>query len=232
MSYQPDQLIVATDATQLIEDVANNIVSYAQSCVDKHQQFNIALAGGSTPASLYQALTNKPMPWHACHFYFGDERMVAHDHLDSNYAMARRTLFDHAPIAADNIHPIPTDCDDPRQCAAQYAQQLDITQVMDLVLLGIGTDGHTASLFPDTDILDKTDSNAAACYVEKLGAWRISMTYPFINKSKQVIILIQGKGKREIVDAILNQEHTSQYPVTKVRPAGELIWHLDEAAIK
>jgi len=235
MSYQPDQVLVSDDANSLFTDCAKNIIAYANECVRKRGSCHIVLAGGSTPERLYLALSSSPltgqMPWPSCQFYFGDERMVAHDHADSNYAMARRALFDRAPVPKANIHPIPTDCTQASDCAAAYETLLSAVPSLDLVLLGIGQDGHTASLFPDTDILDETQKNVSAVYVNKLHAWRISLTYAFINRAKRVMILVQGADKAAIVQQIFNGEQQHLYPVTAIRPQGELIWNLDQEAM-
>ncbi len=234
MPYKPDQLLISPDPDRLFLECAQNIVEYANECVKLRGLFSIALAGGSTPQRLYQQLSSQPlaeqMPWKSCQFYFGDERMVAHDHSDSNYAMAKQALFDRAPVPADNVHPIPTDCAQAQDCADKYQQQLAATPSLDLVLLGMGADGHTASLFPGTDILSEQQKDVAAVYVDKLAAWRISLTYPCINRSKRVIVLAQGEGKAAIVEEILRGDKPEVYPLTRVRPKGQLIWHLDRDA--
>jgi len=236
MPYKPDQLIISDDSMQLFLDTAKNIVEYAKQCVKARGSFHFVLAGGSTPEKLYLQLSSellsKQMPWPSCHFYFGDERMVAHDHADSNYGMAKRSLFDLAPVPAENIHAIPTHCHTPQECAALYEKEVADTPSQDLVLLGIGQDGHTASLFPDTDILEEKHKNATAVFVPKLNSWRISLTYPYINQSRRVIILIQGDNKSTIVKQLLESTETDKYPVTSVRPVGQLIWQLDKDAYK
>ena len=234
MSYHPDQLIVSDNSVQLFQDSAENIVEYVRQCVKLRNICHIALAGGSTPQKLYQTLSCSPLseqiPWSSCHFYFGDERMVAHDHKDSNYLMAKQSLFDPASVPNDNIHAIPTHCQLQQDCADLYAQELIDVPVLDLVLLGIGQDGHTASLFPGTAILNETTKNVSAVFVKKLDAWRISLTSVYINKARCVMVLIQGHGKNAIVKQLLTQEDTGQYPITTIRPDGQLIWHIDKEA--
>jgi len=207
---------------------------YVNACIDERGACHIALAGGSTPERLYLALSSEPLtkqiPWHACHFYFGDERMVAHDHSDSNYAMARRALFDRVPIPAKNIHPVPTHCEQAADCAGEYETVISKISSLDLVLLGIGQDGHTASLFPNTEILTETQRLVSAVFVDKLQSWRISLTYPCINRARRVIILAQGTGKASIIQQILHSEKFMSYPISQVRPQGDLIWHLDQEA--
>jgi len=234
MTYKPDQLLISETTESLFLDVASSICDIANICVRKNGIFNLALAGGSTPEKLYSTLSSASyidkMPWQFSHFYFGDERMVTHDHADSNYLMAKRTLFDRAPIPAQNIHPVPTDCIDAKTCAEQYAASVSHVDSFDMILLGMGDDGHTASLFPQTGILDEKIKKVAAVYVEKMNSWRISMTYQVLNDAQRVLVLIQGEKKQAIVKNVLYGDNSTQYPITAVRPAGKLIWHMDRAA--
>lgn len=235
MGYSPDKLIISNSADELFKEAAACIAQYANECVQTRGVFSIALAGGGTPKRLYQQLTSSPLieqiPWASCHFYFGDERMVPHDHDDSNYAMAHKSLFERAPIPAGNIHPIPTDCDTAQECANRYAQEIGNLPGLDLVLLGIGQDGHTASLFPGTDILHEDTRPVSAVYVEKFRSWRISMTYPLINRAKQAIVLISGSDKSDIVHQVLNTDNPDvSFPIQGIRPLGRLSWFVDKDA--
>lgn len=234
MPYKPDQILVSENTETLFQETAMDICAYATECVDRNGIFNIALAGGSTPKQLYETLSSPlcldNMPWQHSHFYFGDERMVPHDHKDSNYLMAKRALFDHAPVPAENIHPVPTHYETAEACAAQYANEISLIDRFDLVLLGMGNDGHTASLFPGTDILQEKVKRAAAVFIAQMNSWRISLTYPAINKAERVLVLVKGEDKQSMVKEVLYGKHQSQYPVTGVRPAGKLIWRLDRAA--
>jgi len=234
MPYKPDHILISDTTESLFRDVANSITDYAIECINRHGRFNIALAGGSTPKQLYQTLASPPnlerIPWQHCHFYFGDERMVPHDNKQSNYLMARQSLFDSVPVPASNIHPIPTDCDHAEDCASQYEMEITRLDALDLVLLGMGDDGHTASLFPGTDILKEQDKLVAAVFVAAMDSWRISLTYPTLNQARRVIILVKGTDKQTMVNNVLYSRNASKYPVTGVRPAGELIWHMDSDA--
>ena len=235
MKYSPDTIVVSDTGEQLYQQLADSITQLAIESVKIKGIFNMVLAGGSTPERLYKTLATEPcrsaIPWQFCHFYFGDERFVPHTHTDSNYRMVRQALFDRIPVPPANIHPVPTNCDTPAICAERYETEIDQVARIDLVLLGIGDDGHTASLFPETDILQEHDRKVAAVYVKKLDSWRISLTYPALNNADCVIILVKGKTKRTIVDSILNMEDSAQYPVTGVRPVnGELVWYLDRDA--
>lgn len=227
--------------------VVNAILQKANTAIEQHGAFHLALAGGGTPKSIYELMAREPyhsvFPWDKMHFYFGDERCVPADHADSNYRMAREALLAKVPVPESNVHPVVIDQQDIPASAQRYEDELknqlprhetDITAVLDLVLLGIGDDGHTASLFPGTPILNEKEKWVDAVYVEKFSAWRISMTYPLINAAANVYVIAAGSGKSEILNAVLagegKQPGGTQYPVQGIRPAGELIWYLDEAA--
>ena len=239
----PTDIQVFSDRAELSRAAADTLVRYARQAVQDHGKFYLALAGGSTPKQLYQLLSLAPyrdeIPWQDTHIYFGDERMVPHDHADSNFGMASEALFHNVPIPETQIHPIPTDCPDAHECARQYHETLSKIPEhedgkaprFDLILLGMGTDGHTASLFPGTAILQETRCNAAAEYVDKLDSWRISITYPVINHAHHVIILVSGEDKAEMIGHILRKMDIS-VPIQGVRPDGLLQWMLDTDAAK
>jgi 6-phosphogluconolactonase len=225
--------------------VVNAILQTANVAIEQRDAFHLALAGGSTPKSVYELMAREPyhsvFPWNKMHFYFGDERCVPADHADSNYRMAREALLSKVPVPEGNVHPIVIDQDNNSASAQRYEDELknhlprnDTAAVLDLVLLGIGDDGHTASLFPGTPILNEKVKWVDAVYVEKFAAWRISMTYPLINAAANVFVIAAGSGKSDILNAVLagegKQSGGGQYPVQGIRPAGELIWYLDEAA--
>ena len=169
--------------------------------------------------------------WSKCQFFFGDERWVPHDHPDSNFAMAKKSLFSQIAIPSANIHPIPTQCQTAAECAADYEKQIKLYNQFDLVLLGIGTDGHTASLFPDTSILNENTKKVAAVFVDKLNTWRISLTYPGLNNSRRVIVLVQGSSKAKIIKEIMTPNHQQHFPVSRLSPTGDLIWCMDRDAM-
>lgn len=224
------------------EAVADAIVVKASQAVQAHGSFHIALAGGSTPKSIYELMATdryqKQIPWSKTHVYFGDERCVPADHPDSNYRMATEALLAKVPLPENNIHPMRIDLSNIAASAERYEEELKnslpdngATAVFDLILLGIGDDGHTASLFPGTDILEEVGKWAAAVYVEKFDAWRISLTYPVINAAANVFIIAAGSGKQHILKQVLTSESTDDaFPVQRVHPAGELTWYLDTAA--
>ncbi len=231
------ELKILPDATSLIEAAAEHFVQTARAAIAKRGVFYVALAGGSTPKGLYQKLATSPyleqVDWARVHLFFGDERCVPHTHEDSNFKMAREAMIDHLPIPQDNVHPVPTESGDAKTAAAQYAQTMEAVlqdQPLDLVLLGLGPDGHIASLFPDTDALTVTDARTTSLYVEKFASWRVTMTYPVINAARQVIVFISGAAKADIVAAI-QSEKVSDLPVQRLDPQGEYFWFMDKAAV-
>jgi 6-phosphogluconolactonase len=205
-----------------------------------HAPFTVALAGGSTPKRLYELLAAEPyrerVRWQDVEFFFGDERAVPPEHPDSNYGMARRALLDHVPARA---HRMAAEQDDVRGYARLLSERVtarrDGVPALDLVLLGIGEDGHTASLFPGTAALAEHTRWVVMNDVPQLGTRRMTLTYPVLNAAARVWVLIAGAGKRamvaECVAAFARAEEPPARPILGVRPTeGELIWFLDEAA--
>lgn len=198
----------------------------------------VALSGGSTPKLLYQILTNEPfrerVPWAQTHFFWSDERHVPPDHPESNYRMANEALLSHVPVPPDNVHRIPSENPNAADAASDYERTLiNVTGSnlprLDLILLGLGPDGHTASIFPGSDVLNETERLVAAPWVEKLKTYRITMTLPLINNAAAVVFLVSGAEKAEIVRDVL--EGPKQYPAQYVNPSsGELLWMLDKDA--
>jgi 6-phosphogluconolactonase len=204
--------------------------------------FAICLSGGSTPRRLYQLLASPPlrdrMPWNRLNFFFGDERFVPPDHPDSNFRMVREALFDRAPVPAGNIHAVPTLGLSPQDAAdaygralAQYygASVLDPDRpLFDLTLLGLGEDGHTASLFPGNAALNERARWAVAVIGARDEA-RITLTYPALESSAEVAFLVAGKAKRDILARVRAGEEA--LPAARVRPVGRLHWFADAAAL-
>lgn len=236
--------IVKPDIDIVCLKAAEDILRLAQQCVADNGEFTIALAGGTTPKRLFQVLAKPPfsnaIPWGKTHIFFGDERAVDPTHRDSNYAMARKYLLSKISIDPLRIHRIQAELE-PKDAADAYNTILkallplnsDKRPVFDLVLLGLGDDGHVASLFPDTDILSVTDKHAAAVWVESKNTWRISITLPTINSARNVWLLVTGKGKCDIVDHIFKYPSVAKpLPVELLKPQAGLTWYLDEAAAK
>jgi len=199
----------------------------------------IALSGGSTPKDVYAALAQKPeINWSAVRLYWGDERMVPPDHADSNYRMTKEALLDHIAIPEENIFRIKGELP-PEKAAEDYERKLAQSfnsnpPVFDLILLGLGEDGHTASLFPDTEILNERRRTAAAVFVPKLDTWRVSLTFPVLNQAKEVLFLVAGESKADMVKQILEDPKSDfSRPASMVSPVdGKLTWFLDSLAAR
>ena len=236
-----NKTICATTA-ELNHLVARRWATLAAEAIRDHGAFHVALAGGSTPQQLYTTLAGadyaRQIDWTCVHIYFGDERHVPPDHEDSNYAMAYHALLKHVPVATGHVHRIRCENSDARDVAGDYARELEASlprneqqqPVLDLVLLGLGPDGHIASLFPGTDILEQHDAPVAAVYVEKLSAWRVSLTYPVIDRARHIFILVTGSNKAAIVRDVFKGHKGPVYPVERLRPEGQLHWYLEQSA--
>lgn len=240
------ELLVYADADALYAAAADRWLELAEDAIADQGEFHVALAGGNTPRGLYRLLAQTPykqaIDWPHVHIYFGDERCVASDHPDSNYRMAYETLLSQVPIPPEQIHRIPADMADHQAAAEAYSSTLkhclpSVYQlpIFDLVLLGIGDDGHIASLFPGTPALDESNRLTTAVYVEKFNSWRISLTLPVINNASHIIILASGDAKAAILKQILGNRATQQQPplpAQRVRARGELAWLVDAAAAR
>jgi 6-phosphogluconolactonase len=200
-------------------------------------RFYLALAGGSTPERLYELLAQPPfrdgMPWHALEIFFGDERSVPPDHPDSNYGMAHRALLSKVPVTAHRMVAESGEAEAyERLVRDRVVERRDGVPAFDLILLGMGKDGHTASLFPGTAALSETARLVVMNDVPQMKTRRMTFTYPLINAAKRVWVLVPGADKREKVAeclAALKKPGERPYPVTGVRPShGELVWWLDE----
>ncbi|MHB1239171.1 MAG: 6-phosphogluconolactonase, partial [Gammaproteobacteria bacterium] len=177
--------------------------------------------------------------WHRVHLFFGDERSVPHDHPDSNYRMARETLLERVPVAAEHVHPITARVARIRQDAWDYGRllcrELPLTPSgvprFHVILLGLGPDGHVASLFPGTCIQHETRLPTGAVYVPRLKTWRISLTYPVLNQADHILLLAEGEGKADIVARARQRAATSDLlPIQRIEPVGTMEWFLDRAA--
>ncbi|AHE99140.1 6-phosphogluconolactonase [Thioalkalivibrio paradoxus ARh 1] len=202
----------------------------------------MALAGGNTPRRLYRLLAGPPyalsIPWDRVRLFLGDERWVPVDHPDSNARMVREALL-AGLLEAPAFFPMPTDAEDPEQAARRYHECL-VREVpsdagngvprLDLVLLGMGDDGHTASLFPGTPVLDASEP-VAAVFVPRLDSWRLSLTLPLLNAARHVLFLVTGADKAATLARVLGDGPRRTLPASLVRPAdGELEWHVDREA--
>jgi 6-phosphogluconolactonase len=232
-------LRVYNDARELSEAAARMFVEEARRRIDESGRFAVALAGGSTPKVTYEILAREyggpeDLDWSKVHAFFGDERSVPPDHEDSNYRMAREALLSHVPVGS--VHRMRGEME-PREAAALYEKELEEffggPPVLDLVLLGIGEDGHTASLFPDTPALDARDRWAVENPVEKLNTTRLTLTVPAVDAARKVAFLVAGEGKAEALEEILEGDaNPHKYPAKLVRPEAELAWMVDRAAAR
>jgi 6-phosphogluconolactonase len=230
-------LRVYNDAPKLSEAAAQIFVEEARRRIDESGRFAVALAGGSTPKMAYEILAREyggpeDLDWGVVHAFFGDERTVPPDHEDSNYRMAQEALLSRVPVGS--VHRMRGEME-PREAAALYGKELEEfvggTPVLDLVLLGIGEDGHTASLFPRTPALDVRDRWAVENPVEKLDTVRLTLTVPTINAARTVVFLVAGEGKAEALKQILESDADPRdYPAKFVQPATGPVWLVDEAA--
>lgn len=200
----------------------------------------VALSGGSTPARLYELLAEPEcrdrVPWARVHWFFGDEHFVPPDDPRSNFALFQRTVLAHVPVPDENVHPIPTVGVTPDRAADSYAQELQRyygatvlgadRPLFDVVLLGLGEDGHTASLLPGSAALEERSTWVTAV-VDARPEPRISLTYPALESCRNCLFLVAGSAKKAILGAVLRGE---DYPATRLRTRGECIWFVDRAA--
>jgi 6-phosphogluconolactonase len=236
-----DNVKVVPDAAALAQTTAEFIVTLAADAIRARGHFSIGLSGGSTPRRLFELLATDDfaprIDWANVHIFWGDERCVPPDHPDSNYQMAQVTLLAHVPLPEGNIHRMQGEID-PAQAAARYEADLrdffgtERLPRFDLLLQGMGDDGHTASLFPGTAALSERDRWVVANHVQKLDAWRITLTVPVINAAAHVVFLVSGSSKAETVRAVLQGPHQpNTLPSQYIQPHdGQLLWMVDAAA--
>lgn len=221
---------------ELAEAAARAFVEEAAKTIDERGRFAVALAGGSTPKATYEILARDhagEVDWPNVHVFFGDERTVPPDNEDSNYRMARESLLGLVPVGS--VHRMRGELP-PDEAAASYEDELreffgEAPPVLDLVMLGIGEDGHTASLFPGTPALEVTDRLVVANPVPKLDTTRLTLTVPVLNDARKVLFLVAGEGKTAALAEILEGEADPRtYPAKLVHPPGGPIWMVDHAA--
>jgi 6-phosphogluconolactonase len=227
----------------LFQAAGDEFIRRATDAVGQRQRFAVALSGGSTPKSLYTLLAanaSSSLPWDRMFFFFGDERHVPPDDPESNYRMANESLLSKVPVPAANVFRIPAENPDATAAAEAYQQTLEQFFAVkpgefprfDLVLLGMGPDGHTASLFPETAALKETSRLVVANCVEKLKTSRITFTFPLLNAAHSVTFLVSGIDKAPALHEVLEGNAPGEkYPSKLVRPEnGKLIWFVDRAA--
>jgi 6-phosphogluconolactonase len=240
MPAQPEIRILKT-ATDLFEAAAAEFTAQASAAVRANGRFTVALSGGSTPKTLYSLLATKPgIPWDKIYFFWGDERHVPPDQPESNYRMANEALLSRVPVHPENIFRIHSEEKDAAAAALQYEQTLtDFFHLspgqfprFDLIFLGVGPDGHTASLFPDTAALNEKTHLVVANWVPKFNTFRITFTFPVLNAAACVTFLSSGADKASILHEVLDNNRAG-LPSQRVRPVnGQLIWLVDEPAAR
>ena len=239
MRSQP-QVRVLGSPPELFRAAAKSFCDIGSRAIQEHSRFTVALSSGSTPRALHQELVNfhSRLPWKQVFFFWGDERHVPPDDPESNYRMANETLLSKLPIPAEHIFRIQAEMSDAGAAAQAYEQTLRTFfrlppgsfPTFDFVLLGMGRDGHTASLFPGTTALEEKQHWVVANWVEKLRAFRITLTYPVLNHAANVMFLVSGDEKADMVAKAL-KEPTANLPCQRVKPIeGELLWFLDHGA--
>jgi 6-phosphogluconolactonase len=232
---------VAEDSAELAERAASEFVLRVDEAVASRGVFRAALAGGSTPERLYRLLAEDgTVPWERIQVFFGDERHVPPDHADSNFRLAYVAMLSKVPIPPANIYRWRSESADVDAAAQEYERTLrevfgskdpEVPR-FDLVLLGLGADGHTASLFPGSDALDETRRLAAAPWVEELGAYRLTLTPPVLNAAHHVLFLVSGAAKSGTLKRVLEGERDPrELPAQIVEPSeGQVMWLVDQEA--
>lgn len=239
------RVVVSKNLDELSANAAAEFVRIANDAIDHRGFFLVALSGGSTPKALFHKLIIAHIDWSKAFFFFGDERNVPPNDEQSNFRMANETLFEPLGVGAANVFRWTTELPSSQEVATDYAVQLESLNAMkppayaggtdprfDLILLGMGTDGHTASLFPQTTALDETEKLAVANWVPQLDTWRYTLTFLVINNARNVMFLVVGADKAETLkDVFEGERRPDELPAQSVLPAdGELFWFVDEAA--
>jgi 6-phosphogluconolactonase len=217
-------------------DAANFIIDLAHKALAERNEFRIALSGGNTPRPVYTEIARigRDLPWERVFFTFGDERCVPPEDEQSNYRMARENLFVPAAIPERSIARMRGEID-PQIAAQEYQDHLDLLATQrgeqiyrhDLILLGLGEDGHTASLFPGTVALEEVVRRVVANFVPKLNAWRLTFTFPLINHARHICFLVNASKHADLIERVLQGD--PQFPASRVQPTmGDVTWILGQ----
>lgn len=234
------EILVYENASALRESVANKIIELSSEFIHAHGRFTIALSGGSTPSGLYALLAtpfySKQIDWKKVYVFWGDERMVDLNDDENNGHSAQKILLDKINIPHENFYRVNTSST-PGDAARDYENKLKTffnnpLPSFDLILLGMGTNGHTASLFPHTDILNETTSLVKEVYLEEHNSYRISFTIPLINNASNIFFLVSGNEKATILHSVLNGKYQpASYPAQFIKPkSNNLYWFTDKLA--
>jgi 6-phosphogluconolactonase len=233
---------VFADIDALSRGALEELLRIVREGVGRSGRCAISLSGGHTPEKMFALWSSDEYrdqtPWDGVHLFWGDERYVPKTDPLSNYAMTKRTLLDRVPIRASNVHPMPTDFEKPEDAAKAYEAELRAyfrkeAPAFDAQLLGLGGEGHTASLFPGNPALDEKSAWCLAVTVPATPPRRLTLTYPLINQAHYTYFLVAGKEKKAILAAIEAETDpkSSQYPAARVQPASGVYWYLDQAAV-
>lgn len=240
------EIRILPDANAVAQTAADEFVKLAREAIQRKGTFMVALSGGSTPKALYSLLAERTqnhigpeVPWAQIHLFWGDERHVSPDHADSNYRMAYEAMISKVPIPAQSVHRVHAENKDAAAAAAEYDEtlvkvfNLSDKQLprFDLILLGMGPDGHTASLFPGSSGVQELSKRVVANWVQKFNSFRITFTRPVLNNGAEVLLLVSGADKAPALSEVMGAGDPNTYPVKYVQPTGgKLIWLLDKAA--
>jgi 6-phosphogluconolactonase len=235
-------LLIYKTKSELLEDLADYIIAIAEKAIAEKDCFNFVLTGGNSPKELYEILATtyrEKLDWSKVFFFIGDERNVPPGHESYNGLLAKKSILDPLNIAADHIFFVDTTLA-PEKAAIEYAKAIThhfdgADLAFDLILLGMGDDGHTASLFPGTDILASKEVTVESVFVEKLATYRISFTAPLINKAKNIAFLVFGEAKAEALKHVIEDDpkNTHLYPSQLIDPIdGSVTWFVDSDAAK
>jgi 6-phosphogluconolactonase len=233
-------LLIYKTKAELLNDLAEYIIAIGEKAIAENDRFNFVLTGGNSPKELYQMLAttySEKLDWTKVYFFVGDERNVPPGHESYNGLMAKKSILDPLNVAADHIFFVDTTLA-PEKAAIEYAKAINehfdgADLSFDLILLGMGDDAHTASLFPETDVLNSAEVTVDSVYVDKLSTYRITFTAPLINKAKNVAFLVFGESKAEAIKHVIEdeQKNTKLYPSQLIDPIdGGLTFFLDAEA--
>lgn len=240
-SFVREEIYIFTDRESLSHKAASMVTTLAAGTIEAKGMFSIALSGGDTPKRLFTLLGSEysqSVQWSHVHFFWVDERCVPKHHEQSNFKNAYESWLSRVAVPERNIHRIRGELS-PEQGAAHYEDEMrrlfgrQGLPSFDLIILGMGGDGHTASLFPGTSSLEEKERLAIPVYVDKLKSWRITLTLPVLNNADRILFLVSGISKAEILSAIFDPEQRDRYPAGLINPVhGVLTWLIDEDAAK
>lgn len=233
------KLNIFNNQEELNQQLAKQIIAIANKAIAEKDQFNFVLTGGSSPKGLYKLLSTtykNEIDWDKTYFFFGDERTVLPFEQEYNGLMAKENFFDNLFLKDDHIFYVNTNLPT-QEAAADYKKRIDVhfdgaPIIFDLILLGMGDDAHTASIFPQTDLVNNNEATVASVWVEKLNTNRISLTAPLINQAKNIIFITFGNNKAKALQKVLSTEKDiANYPSQLIKPLnGNLQWFIDKAA--